>query len=276
MAHSTFIRCPADALKWSYRAPLILEEITRSGADIICLEEVDHFADFLQPKLSDLGFEGLFLEKRNSPCLEFQPNNGPDGCALFFRPSKFSLLEKKEVILKKMEGLSNQVALLVRLEIKNTGKTAGSLTRLCVAVTHLKAKKEGVELREVQGKHLLSEMASFAGDEHSIICGDFNAPAVEPVHNYFTDNQAHPQLMLSSSYAGSYYKGEEPPMTSWKFRATGEAKYAIDYIWVRTDKIGVESVWRLPTEEEIGENGLPCAKYPSDHLALCSSVVLYH
>lgn len=28
--------------------------------------------------------------------------------------------------------------------------------------------------------------------------------------------------------------------------------------------------WRMPTEGEIGEKGLPCERYPSDHLALCA------
>ena len=28
--------------------------------------------------------------------------------------------------------------------------------------------------------------------------------------------------------------------------------------------------WRMPGEAEIGEAGLPCDAYPSDHLALCA------
>ena len=28
--------------------------------------------------------------------------------------------------------------------------------------------------------------------------------------------------------------------------------------------------WRMPTEREIGDKGLPCERYPSDHLALCA------
>lgn len=26
----------------------------------------------------------------------------------------------------------------------------------------------------------------------------------------------------------------------------------------------------MPTEREIGDKGLPCERYPSDHLALCA------
>ena len=28
--------------------------------------------------------------------------------------------------------------------------------------------------------------------------------------------------------------------------------------------------WRMPTEEDIGEGGLPCEGYPSDHISLCA------
>nr|CCG00968.1 nocturnin [Suberites domuncula] len=276
LAHNNFIKCPEDVLKWSYRGPLILEEIICSGADIICLEEVDHFADYLEPNLSTQGFQGLFLPKTDSACLKFQPNYGPDGCALFFRSSMFKLIEKKEVSLKNTTGgISNQVAMLARLGLKKSGGGEGAPSQLSIGVTHLKAKKEGRALREAQGEHLLSEMASFAKDQYAIICGDFNAQADEPVYQHFTNNKAHQWLMLSSTYAGSYYDQKEPPLTSWKFRENGESKYTIDYIWASMDNIGVESILKVPTMEEIGENGLPCAKYPSDHVALCSCVTLY-
>ena len=271
MAHGNFVKCPAEALKWSYRSQLILKEICRSEADIICLEEVDHFVDFFEPHLSSLGFGGLFVPKNDSPCLQYQPNNGPDGCALFFRSSMFSLLEKKEFRLKnETQGNSNQVALLARLKIKDKAP----FCTLHVGVTHLKAKRDYQALRRAQGEHLLSEMASFANDEHVIICGDFNATPDEPVYQHFTDNKTHQLLKLSSAYAGSCYGEKEPPLTSWKFRAQDESEYTIDYIWISKDKMVIDSIWQLPTKEEIGENALPSPSYPSDHLALCSSITI--
>lgn len=275
MAHDNFIKCPAEFVQWSHRGSLILEEILRSGADIICLEEVDHFSDYLEPNLSSQGFEGFFLAKTNSPCLQFQPNYGPDGCALFFRSSLFKLIDRKDICLKNGSGnISSQVALLAKLELKNGKETNGSPYKLCVGVTHLKAKSEGRSLREAQGKHLLDEMAAFAENQRVIICGDFNAQVDEPVYRYYTNNKEHQWLMLASAYAGSHYGWKEPPLTSWKFRQSGECQYTIDYIWASLENIRVNTVWKMPTEAEIGENGLPCAKYPSDHMALCSSVTL--
>jgi hypothetical protein len=43
-----------------------------------------------------------------------------------------------------------------------------------------------------------------------------------------------------------------------------------DYIWIRGfDVLGYLSI---PSREDIGENGLPCEKYPSDHIALATSL----
>ena len=279
------------------------------------MEEVDHFDDFLRPQLERSGFEGLFVEKRNSPCLEFTPNNGPDGCALFYRSSKFNLVKKKEIVLDREDGSkSNQVAMLVQLrfvgetgaeteskvgggETESTEKEGASTTRdtedkaeikldekesqprsilnaetICIAVTHLKAKREGRDLRSAQGKHLHSEVASFSESYPVIVCGDFNATPDEPVYAYFSVSASTYQypLKLASSYVSRYYGYKEPPLTSWKFRAAGESKYTIDYIWFTPDTLKVDSIWTIPTEKEVGENGLPCNKYPSDHLSICT------
>ena len=310
LAHSSFIRCPVEALKWTYRAPSILQEILRSGADIICMEEVDHFHDFLHPQLEQKGFKGLFVEKKNSPCLEFTPNNGPDGCALFYRSSMLKLLKKKDLVLNREDGTkSNQVAMMVQLQLSPmpgnnlaesskdsegaskddvnspskekssekaqlkepvaTSKSAARSTKtVCVAITHLKAKREGSELRLAQGKHLLSEIQAFAEDNPVIVCGDFNASPDEPVCELFQGSDSPPKL--SSSYITPHYGNKEPPFTSWKFRTAGESKYTIDYIWFNSDTLKVDSIWTVPTEEEIGKDGLPCAKYPSDHVSLCT------
>lgn len=310
LAHSSFIRCPVEALKWTYRAPLILQEILRSGADIICMEEVDHFHDFLNPQLEQKDFKGLFVEKRNSPCLEFTPNNGPDGCALFYRSSKLTLLKNQELVLNREDGTkSNQVAMMALLQF-SPGDSEGSkepesalkddasisleeqssdkaklddnvaplrsaalnTQTVCVAVTHLKAKRDGRELRLAQGKHLLSEIQSFAEDHPVVVCGDFNATPDEPVYELFCGSNDSPlKSKLSSSYVTPHYGNKEPPLTSWKFRAAGESKYTIDYIWFTPDALKVDSIWTVPTEDGIGKDGLPCLKYPSDHVSLCTS-----
>mgnify|MGYP005701053089 FL=1 len=54
------------------------EEIARHNADVICLQEVDHFM-FLRKSLASLGYVGHFTPKPDSPCLYLTNNSGPDG-----------------------------------------------------------------------------------------------------------------------------------------------------------------------------------------------------
>lgn len=270
-SQTSFIKCPIVALQWDYRKALIIKEILRSGADILCLEEVDHFEDFFKPTLAQHGFEGFFLPKIDSPCLAFPVNNGPDGCAMFYRSEQFKLLRKKEVILKNIEGVdSHQVALLAEFQKKQA--VPGKACSIVVAMTHLKAKTEGKELRTAQGKHLIEEASAFsAPGQPVVIAGDFNATTKEGVYKHFSDNDSHPRLKLESSYKVARFSKEEPLFTSWKFRAKGEAKYTIDYIWYTPDTLCVEGVWEIPKEGAIGKDAMPCPVYPSDHAALCTS-----
>ena len=259
---TNFIKAPKEALKWENRKDELLKEIFRSGADVICLEEVDHFPDFFQPKLKENGFEGFFKPKPSSPCLEVEGNSGPDGCALFYKADKFSCLDKHELTLHNKDGKeSNQVAILVKLELRESVSVDHKPRQLCVAVTHLKAKAQAVDIRAAQGAHLYSEMRKFCGGLPGVVCGDFNAQPNEPVYTLFKE-----------SFESSYFisGGKEPPLTSWKFRPGKVSKYTIDYIWYTVGQLQVKAVWEIPTEGDIGENGMPGWTYPSDHIALCT------
>lgn len=259
------------------RSQLILAEVVRSEADVLCLEEVDHFADWLEPQLQQRGFHGLFQPKPASPCLEMPDNNGPDGCALFYRASMFELEETRRVRLKDPGGVnSKQVAILARLRWRGgaAGKVGEASTHqprsLCVAVTHLKAKSGFHDYRLAEGEHLRAEVAGFAGALPAIVCGDFNAPPQEPVYECFVAGE--PDLASAYAVAG---KGGEPEFTSWKLRPSGkESKYTIDYMWFTARQLSLTEVWSLPSTEAIGTCALPCPSYPSDHLALCASFQL--
>lgn len=129
-----FDLCPVEALEWKRRRCHMLEEILRHDPDIICLQvntyiyvfeinevyiflhlstflyaqEVDHF-DFLSRALATQSYSGLFVPKPDSPCVYIKDNNGPDGCAIFYKNNKFDLLEKHDKILQVWTVHSNQV-----------------------------------------------------------------------------------------------------------------------------------------------------------------------
>lgn len=105
----SFVQCPPEALSWSRRKYLILEEILSFRPHILCLQEVDHYYDTLQPVLAGLGYSSNFCPKPWSPCLDVEGNNGPDGCALFFDNMRYDFLESVNIRLSAMKIPTNQV-----------------------------------------------------------------------------------------------------------------------------------------------------------------------
>ncbi|XP_068182381.1 nocturnin isoform X2 [Antennarius striatus] len=271
-----FIRCPLEALNWQERKYLILEEILTYRPDILCLQEVDHYYDTLQPIMASLGYHGSFLAKPWSPCLDVERNNGPDGCALFYRRSRFALQATAHLRLSAMMLPTNQVAIVQTLSCQLTGQ------RLCVAVTHLKARSGWERLRSAQGADLLQSLCSITSQGGNgtrmgatqsavplVVCGDFNAEPTEDVYRRFSSSP----LGLNSAYKLLSCDGQtEPPFTTWKIRPTGESRSTLDYIWYTHDALSVDSVLDIPTEEQIGPDRLPSYHYPSDHLSLLCDI----
>ncbi|XP_040904214.1 nocturnin [Toxotes jaculatrix] len=268
-----FIRCPLDALNWQERKYLILEEILTYRPDVLCLQEVDHYYDTFQPIMASLGYHGSFLAKPWSPCLDVEQNNGPDGCALFYRRSRFSLQSTAHLRLSAMMLPTNQVAIVQTLNCRVTGR------RLCVAVTHLKARSGWERLRSAQGADLLQSLRSITsrgGQSEAasaaiplVVCGDFNAEPSEDVYRRFSSSP----LGLSSAYKLLSSDGQtEPAYTTWKIRPSGESCSTLDYIWYTHDALRVDCLLDIPTEEQIGPDRLPSYHYPSDHLSLLCDI----
>ncbi|XP_059919915.1 nocturnin [Gadus macrocephalus] len=269
-----FVRCPPDALDWRERKYLILEEILTHRPDVVCLQEVDHYHDTFLPVLGSLGYRGSFLPKPRSPCLDVEPNNGPDGCALFYSRERFSPTATDHLRLSAMMLPTNQVAIVQSLRCRATGRG------LCVAVTHLKARSGWERMRSAQGADLLRRLraitsraaaseADGAADIPLLVCGDFNAEPSEDVYRRFLASS----LGLDSAYRLLSADGlTEPPYTTWKIRPSGESRGTLDYIWYSRESLSVETLLDIPGEEQIGPDRLPSYHYPSDHLSLLCDV----
>jgi len=261
-SNDNFVCCPDAALDWHRRRYLLAEEILRYSPDIICLQEVDHFK-FLQKLLGSQGFRGTFFPKPDSPCMYIKGNNGPDGCAIFYQTSRYSLVRTETRVLEVWRVQSNQVAILMILKDKETEE------EICVATTHLKARKGALlsALRNEQGKDLLEFVAQHAAGRPVVLCGDFNAEPTEPIYSTVL---GHDLLRLASVYC----QGGEPPYTTWKIREEGEVCHTIDYVFCSRDRLAATSVLEFPSGEEIGPDRIPSMSYPSDHFSLVCDLQL--
>lgn len=253
-------KCDPEALNWTSRRWRILQELLRHDPDIICLQEVDHF-DFLNRALGSVGYVGKFVPKPDSPCLYMEDNTGPDGCALFFKGERFSLLSWHWRVLQVWRVESNQVVMAAMLRDQLTGAD------LCVVTTHLKAKKGALlsTLRSEQGQDILSWLTPLlTPDTPLIITGDFNAQPGEPVISHMTSQD---KLPLTSCY-----DLETLDWTTWKIRDTGEEKYVLDYMFTSNNNLETVRVLETPSDDDVDSLRLPSLSFPSDHLSLVADI----
>ncbi|CAG03709.1 unnamed protein product [Tetraodon nigroviridis] len=216
----SFVRCPPEALSWSRRKYLILEEILGHRPHILCLQEVDHYHDTLQPVLAGLGYGSSFCPKPWSPCLQVEGNNGPDGCALFFDHKRYDFLDSVNIRLSAMKIPTNQVAVATVLRCRSTGK------RVCVAVTHLKARSGWERLRG--GRAPTSCVTSTPWSRSTAAAGPASALQPPAAHLRRLQRRPHrggvpPLLSLAVRLDSAYKKLSrggltEPEYTTWKIR----------------------------------------------------------
>lgn len=248
--HSRFNSSSGD---WNYRKFLLLDEITSIEADVVCLQEVDHYYDFFLPEMRRLGYAGLYAPKPISSCLEV--SSSCDGCAIFVKEGKLRIISSETVTLSLSKAemkdggeisedlirAQNQVALVCICELQNN-KGASLTPPIIVATTHLKSSRsatgERYRLKEILQvlaviENVQSILSSSKRPAAVLLAGDFNAvpesQSFEPLTYRAIKN--HQSLALRSVYNEDFpyqsrfmNEGEFSPSTflSYLDRGNGE------------------------------------------------------
>ncbi len=165
---------PSEALSWDYRKRLILEEINGYDADIVCLQEVEResFDEFFRRELALKDYKGVFWPKSRAKTMAEKDAKLVDGCATFFKTSKFHLLDKQLIDFANtainrpdMKGEHNtfnrvmprdHIAVACFLENRVTG------ARLMVANTHLFWDPAYADVKLVQTAIMMEQLAKFS------------------------------------------------------------------------------------------------------------------
>ncbi|KAI8357127.1 Endonuclease/exonuclease/phosphatase [Mortierella sp. GBAus27b] len=213
---------PSWALTWEYRKELILQEILAYGADIVCLQEVElgQYEDYFKEQMKQQAdYDGVFWPKSRAKTMGEKDRRTVDGCATFFKASKFNLIDKHLVEfnhtalqrpdLRKSEDMFNrvmtkdQIAVITLLEHKDTRN------RIVVVNTHIYWDPLFKDVKLVQVAMLMDELdklstqwsnlpgsasASGAGASAlasatgaklpTLICGDFNSERLSGVYEF--------------------------------------------------------------------------------------------
>ncbi|TMS37633.1 hypothetical protein L596_004526 [Steinernema carpocapsae] len=217
---SAFGYCPSWSLDWNYRKSIILKDIVRFEPDIIALQEVEteQFSVYFLPKLEEYGYTGVFAQKTRAKTMDHQESNRVDGCALFWRNSKFIYEEHKTIEYASMaiknsngnEHMLNRVmpkdnvAIACVLQMKGAnmnpkGRNAPEVgyTPMVICNTHMHWDPTFCDVKLIQSMMLtkavteiLNNVANrfqISTDETPlIICGDFNSLPDSAVYEYFT------------------------------------------------------------------------------------------
>ncbi|XP_026434478.1 carbon catabolite repressor protein 4 homolog 2-like [Papaver somniferum] len=195
---SRYSYCPASTLNWEYRSQNLLREIIRYDADVICLQEVqhDHFEEFFMPKLKEIGYSGIHKSKTSAL---FTSKYVFEGCATFFRLSKFRLIKKYELEFKntaqkiawsldaekRRSMMKDNIALTVILEAIKAEPVSDTLNhRICVANVHVSADPENTDVKLWQVGTLIEDLERSVAHSNIpvLICADLNSLPKSAAH----------------------------------------------------------------------------------------------
>eukprot|EP01117_Protostelium_nocturnum_P011949 TRINITY_DN4371_c0_g1_i1.p1 TRINITY_DN4371_c0_g1~~TRINITY_DN4371_c0_g1_i1.p1 ORF type:complete len:573 (-),score=168.28 TRINITY_DN4371_c0_g1_i1:90-1808(-) len=238
--------CPAWALDWGFRSQGIMKELLRHEPDVICLQEVEAgtYKEFFVIELGSHGYSGVFTPKSRARTMDDW--TVVDGCATFYKRTKFNLaeevsLEFQGMAMSKHKELGedpdafsrlitkDNIASIAVLQIKEDPplsvvskgpKYAPKPKHILIANTHIHWNPEFRDVKLLQVQFLLEQLSTMTSPKSKwnripmVICGDFNSmPDSGPYELLSTGKIAPKHEDLEPFYYGSYSQGMKHPFS---------------------------------------------------------------
>ncbi|XP_064382711.1 protein angel homolog 2-like isoform X3 [Halichondria panicea] len=187
-------------LDWMFRRRNLVIELDQQNADIVCLQEVQEeaYKSFFLPHLITRGFAGLYKRRTGSHT---------DGCALFYKQDKLTLIEHRKLEYRKSFKVLNRDNVGIIAKFSTTGCT-GVEGMFCVATTHLLFNPKAGEVKLAQLGYLLAELHRMATIPDRdcllpvILCGDFNSLPNSHLVNFITSAKLDYSEISAAEVAG--------------------------------------------------------------------------
>ncbi|XP_071506337.1 CCR4-NOT transcription complex subunit 6-like [Diadema antillarum] len=181
--------CPTWALEWEYRRKGIMDEILSGSSDIICLQEVEteQYYSFFSPTLKQQGYDSVFSPKSRAKTMSEEDRKYVDGCAIFFRTSKFALVKEhlvefNQLAMANAEGsedmlnrvmTKDNIGLAVLLETREGcyegsafhQEAANARQQLLVANVHIHWDPEFSDVKLIQTMMFMNELKKIIEEE---------------------------------------------------------------------------------------------------------------
>ena len=165
---------PSKALTWQHRQKIILDEIKDYDADFVCLQEVDqeNFSELFRSELAYDDYKGYFSPKSRAKTMSEKEARGVDGCATFWKSSKYICLGKEVIDFAKvaisrpdMKGehdLFNRVMTKDHIAIINFFENRQTGSRFIVVNAHIFWDPLFEDVKLVQVAILMEQIGYFA------------------------------------------------------------------------------------------------------------------
>jgi CCR4-NOT transcription complex subunit 6 len=276
-------------LSWPYRRALIIQELLQADADILCLQEVqsDKFEAELLPELREAGYDGIYRQKSRDLVGQF---GKVDGCAIFWRVSKLTILEyfdidyneeaRVEATRIRMSDSSmrrfltkvckDNIAICAEFEFTSLVPAQ----RIFVANTHIySGNNRTPDVKLLQTWILTMKIQQYIAarrqqgiDLPLLLCGDFNSLVDSSVYNFLRDGRVadfHPDFeevdmsLFPDLKRMTHNLGLSSAMSYSGLHEPDFTNYTtnfrgtLDYIWYSTGSYRVEAYTELSNEVDI-------------------------
>ncbi|TYG43318.1 hypothetical protein ES288_D11G006800v1 [Gossypium darwinii] len=184
-----YLNVPSNYIRWGYRKRVLCEEIMRWNPDIICMQEVDKYFD-LRNTMEKAGYVGSYKRRTG---------DNVDGCATFWKPDKFRLLERESIGFKGF-GLRDNVAQLSVFEMCRVESR-----RLVVGNIHVLYNPSRGEVKLGQIRFLSSRaqlLSNRWGNAPVVLGGDFNSTPQSAIYKFLSTSELNVKLYNRRELSG--------------------------------------------------------------------------
>lgn len=235
---------------WEKRRELITQQLEEIRPDIWALNEIhipSQTGRWLQRAAAERLFDKFTLLQQSKAGEESRT----EAEGLLARHARYSLTETANLDYRS----HNCVALVARFQIERS--------LVDVYVTHLIAARVPDSARQFQVSQLLEWIRQRNDADHSIVCGDFNAPPDQPSIRLMLQ-RCRPTQTQSTAFTPLSEPGGQPTHPEWP-----RFDRCIDYIWV-SESVQVRASGLCFDKPALDNPNL----WPSDHLGVWADLEL--
>ncbi|KAL8166481.1 hypothetical protein V2J09_007980 [Rumex salicifolius] len=185
-----YYHIPRRFIDWEWRRKSILFELGLWSPDIMCFQEVDRFSD-LDEDLRDRGYTGIWKMRTGVPV---------DGCAMFWRTSRFKLVHEEHIEFSKLSMRDNvaQICVLESMiqndngDLSASSKSPAGPNKVVICNIHVLYNPKRGEIKLGQVRILLDRAQAVSktwNDAPIVLCGDFNCTPKSALYNFISNQK---------------------------------------------------------------------------------------